>query len=408
MSELTVGRIQELTTENNKLREANRRLQAEGPALERDKLVAGLREQVRELSSQLAIAESNAKVLAGRLIDTGEDAERLEAERDKLRAALEGLEWDDIDDLLTRDIEDCRRVGQTVADIQQNHIESAGQSRLRAEKAEAQLEQFARDIAAKLGIDYTPPVSKGECVYLKALEEMKEQLVEASQEVERLTQLITEHDGIECAKHDVLVKSAMEQCKRAEAQRVNAWALAHDWTVAALKHYPQNWAFDATNPEGMIANIVRGVEASNAPTPGCIDMFFQSGDRQAEIDWDTGVKTECVYAEETTERHWWTRGYSYKWRILRARKAEEERDGFKTLLEKALPIIERHYYYQGVGPDIRPEITAALHAEPVAEGKPQTDDLEFYHDQGDGFCYKCRKGYSECYCNRAAAERPEG
>ena len=42
----------------------------------------------------------------------------------------------------------------------------------------AEAEQFARDIAHKLGIDYTPPVSKGECVYLKALEAIKERNAE--------------------------------------------------------------------------------------------------------------------------------------------------------------------------------------------------------------------------------------
>jgi chromosome segregation ATPase len=39
-------RINELGEENQKLREANRRLQAEGPALERDKLIVELREEL--------------------------------------------------------------------------------------------------------------------------------------------------------------------------------------------------------------------------------------------------------------------------------------------------------------------------------------------------------------------------
>lgn len=46
---LTVGRIQELTTENSKLREANRRSRATGPALERDKLIMEQRQRIAEL-----------------------------------------------------------------------------------------------------------------------------------------------------------------------------------------------------------------------------------------------------------------------------------------------------------------------------------------------------------------------
>lgn len=35
-------------------------------------------------------------------------------------------------------------------------------------------EQFARDIAHKLDMPYSPPVAKGDCAYLVALEELKE------------------------------------------------------------------------------------------------------------------------------------------------------------------------------------------------------------------------------------------
>lgn len=52
MSEkLTVGRIQELTSENSKLREANRRLQVAGPALQRDKLIQELTRQLEEMTA---------------------------------------------------------------------------------------------------------------------------------------------------------------------------------------------------------------------------------------------------------------------------------------------------------------------------------------------------------------------
>src|SRR5262245_59299244 len=56
-----------------------------------------------------------------------------------------------------------------------------------------------------------------------------------------------------------------------------------------------------------------------------LENHFQSGDKTAEIDWDNDERanTECPFAEGSIERHWWTRGYSYKWRILRAIQAEE-------------------------------------------------------------------------------------
>lgn len=41
--------------------------------------------------------------------------------------------------------------------------------------AQRQHEQFAQDIADKLGIEYAPPVAKGDCAYLAAIERLKEQ-----------------------------------------------------------------------------------------------------------------------------------------------------------------------------------------------------------------------------------------
>lgn len=55
-----------------------------------------------------------------------------------------------------------------------------------------------------------------------------------------------------------------------------------------------------------------------------IEALFVAGDKHARIDEDTGGHTECPYADETIERHWWTRGYANMARILRALKAEEK------------------------------------------------------------------------------------
>lgn len=75
----------------------------------------------------------------------------LEAENAKLRAHLEGeYGEEEIEDMLTRDVEDCRRAGKTMADIVENHMAFAdakvaqlgnfsNEAIQRAEKAEAQL-----------------------------------------------------------------------------------------------------------------------------------------------------------------------------------------------------------------------------------------------------------------------------
>lgn len=55
MSSFTTARIDELLAENQRLREANRRLQATGPALERDKLIIELRVRIQTLDATLCL-----------------------------------------------------------------------------------------------------------------------------------------------------------------------------------------------------------------------------------------------------------------------------------------------------------------------------------------------------------------
>jgi hypothetical protein len=60
----------------------------------------------------------------------------------KMRAILEGAGYDDLDDLddtLKRDIEDCRRVGETVGSIVEGHIAYSGKVEAKLHEAEAQL-----------------------------------------------------------------------------------------------------------------------------------------------------------------------------------------------------------------------------------------------------------------------------
>lgn len=91
--------------------------------------------RIAELEAQLAEALMSAYV-AERHRETAEESESVanarlkeaEEREAKMRAILEGAGYDDLDDLddtLTRSIEDCRSVGETVGDITRNHIEYA-------------------------------------------------------------------------------------------------------------------------------------------------------------------------------------------------------------------------------------------------------------------------------------------
>lgn len=52
------------------------------------------------------------------------------------------------------------------------------------------------------------------------------------------------------------------------------------------------------------------------------DNCFHEGLNAAEIEENSGKKETCPYAEGDPRRKWWSRGYSYVFRLLRALKAE--------------------------------------------------------------------------------------
>lgn len=83
MQGLESSRIAELELENARLREANRRLQAEGPALERDKLVGRLRARITELERERD-EERERECSACRADVCGDCESGWPAERDKI------------------------------------------------------------------------------------------------------------------------------------------------------------------------------------------------------------------------------------------------------------------------------------------------------------------------------------
>lgn len=75
-------------------------------------------------------------------------------------------------------------------------------------------------------------------------------------EVDELAELITEHDGVECTKHDVLVKSAVMRSQELEAQLVGARAVADEldslivWTAKLKKAAEKVYQLRAEAPAG--------------------------------------------------------------------------------------------------------------------------------------------------------------
>lgn len=61
----------------------------------------------------------------------------------------------------------------------------------------------------------------------------------------------------------------------------------------------------------------------DGPTASQIESWFVEGDRAADrvADGEGGGPGECPYDDKLAQ-HWWTRGYAYRARLIRAIRAE--------------------------------------------------------------------------------------
>lgn len=103
-------------------------------------------------------------------------------------------------------------------------------------EAQRNHEEFARDIAHKLGIEYAPPVVKGECVYLAAIERLKEQLAEANREREIERSFKDQFIGLS-GKLQETIEALCEGKSKAEAQldkKLQRWAVELEAKIAQL------------------------------------------------------------------------------------------------------------------------------------------------------------------------------
>src|SRR5262249_49188498 len=108
--------------------------------------------------------------------------------------------------------------------------------------AERRLEQFAQDIAYKLGMSYEPPVEKGDCQYLKGIEDLKERAVaaearaeEAEKQVEQLKEVVT----LRSLAMENFKKSAQHQMTIADQLRAALEAVEIAMDTAAMHGLPQ-------------------------------------------------------------------------------------------------------------------------------------------------------------------------
>jgi hypothetical protein len=145
----------------------------------------------------------------------------------------------------------------------------------RAEKAEAQLVASMQNTAASIQ-------NTNEAI--ERWQKAEAQLAEAKKEIDTLTfaaHMPRDYEyGLpswicqrlyrayiaqgENKEHWDALTVALRERDEAEAQLAEARKMVKEWTEEALKRYPLNWAFDATNPALIIDNIVRGAEAQLA------------------------------------------------------------------------------------------------------------------------------------------------
>lgn len=78
---------------------------------------------------------------------------------------------------------------------------------------------------------------------------------------------------------------------------------------------------DTNDAEKVAAIISRYVPAEQPEVADLIETCFSQGSNYAELK---NKPEDCPYADGSLEKHWWTRGYAYTYRILRAYKAERK------------------------------------------------------------------------------------
>src|SRR5262245_4145647 len=114
--------------------------------------------------------------------------------------------------------------------------------------------------------------------------------------------------------------AAKARIRELEAQLAEAEKRATDWE--------SDWA----HTEGERVLTVERAEQAEAQLAEC-ETAFMAGKTKHEFDDANNAHTECPHDAGTNARHWWTRGYSYSARMLRAMEAEADAARLRAALE---------------------------------------------------------------------------
>lgn len=94
---------------------------------------------------------------------------------------------------------------------------------------------------------------------------------------------------------------------------------------------------ETSDPQAGDPRISQTRRATIQPRPrsrviaeGMAEPAFSEGMRSADVD----TARACPYPEGSPRRHWWTRGFSYQARLLRALTAEKDRDELRARLRQ--------------------------------------------------------------------------
>lgn len=185
----------------------------------------------------------------------------------------------------------------------------------------AEAEQFARDVAYKLDMPYTPPVAKGDCVYLEAIEKLKDGLAEA--EAKRLF----DAELVRRINADGFAVALRERAEQAEARATAAETELNNWKRDSLR--------ESCNRESEIAARTAAAEAR---AEAVITELKKRNEYVEALEHDVRVLHErSKQAEARVE--------ALQTHLDDARTALDETNAERERLRAALEKVEYHQAY---------------------------------------------------------------
>src|SRR5262245_54796441 len=178
--------------------------------------------------------------------------------------------------------------------------------------------------------------------------------------------------------------AAKARIRELEAQLAEAEKRATDWE--------SDWA----HTEGERVLTVERAEQAEAQLAEC-ETAFMAGKTKHEFDDANNAHTECPHDAGTNARHWWTRGYSYSARMLRAMEAEADAARLRAALAE---YADAANWY--VDRESGPAHWGWLGGDPTAFAQ-----LALSHDARQPHTHYCQHCAGRWDCDDANCEAPE-